>query len=105
MEHPEGNQGGEEPAESASSLSQPHHRPEHRGDAPQTTVLIVDDEAAVRETLIEILNLYGYRTLTAASVEEAEEVKGRIGHDAIHLVIADIHLTPEPRVRAGYALA
>jgi DNA-binding NtrC family response regulator len=68
-------------------------------------VLVVDDEAAVRETIVEILGLYGYRVVTAASVEEAEELKQRLGAAAIHLVIADVHLTPGPGARAGYAMA
>jgi DNA-binding NtrC family response regulator len=100
MEHQEHTTGDEGTERSEASQAQPHDEP-----PPQTTVLIVDDEAVVRETLIEILSLYGYRTLTAASLEEAEEIKQRLGADAIHLVIADIHLTPEPQARAGYALA
>jgi CheY-like chemotaxis protein len=104
-EHGEASTGSEEPVRLSPSRPQPHEGPNHGGRPSQMTVLIVDDEAPVRETLAEVLGLYGYRVITAASVEEAEEAKQRSGVEAIHLVIADIHLTPEPQARAGYALA
>ncbi len=86
---------------------QSHHyaAPTRGDDVPQATVLIVDDEAAVRETLAEALSFHGYRVLTAATVQEAEDIKERVGVGAIHVVVADIHLTPGPQARAGYALA
>src|ERR687884_697318 len=55
--------------------------PNRRNDVPQATVLIVDDEEAVRETLSEALSFHGYRVLTAANVQEAEAIKERIGVD------------------------
>jgi DNA-binding NtrC family response regulator len=76
----------------------------HRA-APQATVLVVDDEASVRETIAEVLNLFNYRVIPAASVQEAEEVWQRLGEAGIHLVIVDVHLTSQPQARAGYALA
>jgi DNA-binding NtrC family response regulator len=66
---------------------------------------VVDDEQPVRETLVELLSIHGYRAITAASVENAEEAKQELDIEGIHLVIADIHLTPGSQVRAGYALA
>lgn len=79
----------------------------HRGGrrVHRTTVLVVDDEAAVRETMAEALSLYGYHVVPAASIEEAEAAIQRLGFEGIHLVITDVHLTPEPQARAGYALA
>jgi DNA-binding NtrC family response regulator len=59
----------------------------------------------VRETLVEVLSLQGYRVITAASVEQAEEAKTRLGVDGIQLVITDVHLSPAGQARAGYALA
>src|SRR5690606_7015161 len=67
--------------------------------------LVVDDAASVRETIEEALGIYGYGVVSAASVEEAETAKQRLGVAAIALVIADVHLTPGPQARAGYALA
>jgi DNA-binding NtrC family response regulator len=49
--------------------------------------------------------MYGYHVSTAASVQEAEAVKQHLGVVGIQLVISDIHLTPAPQARAGYALA
>lgn len=95
----------EEPARPSPSRSQPHEAPSHGGHPAPVTVLIVDDEVPVREALTEALGLYDYHVITAASVEEAEEAKRHVGVEGIHLVIADIHLTPEPQARAGYALA
>ena len=79
--------------------------PNRRDDVHQATVLIVDDEEAVRETLSEALSFHGYQILTAATVQEAEDIKQRLGVGAIQVVVADIHLTPGPQARAGYALA
>ncbi len=76
-----------------------------RGRGPQVTILVVDDEAPVRETLVEVLSFHGYHVITAASVAEAEDAKDRLGVEGLHLVITDIHLTPGRQVRAGYALA
>jgi CheY-like chemotaxis protein len=85
--------------------SQPRAGQNHRGQAPQVTVLVVDDAAPVRETLAEALSIPGYSVITAASVEEAETAMQRLGAEAIQLVIADIHLTPGSQTRAGYVLA
>jgi DNA-binding NtrC family response regulator len=72
---------------------------------PQTTVLVVDDEEGVRETIAEALGLYGYGVVAAASVEEAEAALQRLGAERIHLVITDVHLTPGPGARVGYVMA
>jgi CheY-like chemotaxis protein len=87
------------------SQSQPSGAPKRRSRPPQPMVLVIDDEEPVRETLVEVLSISGYRTTTAGSVGEAEEIKQRLGVEGIQLVITDIHLTPGCQVRAGYVLA
>jgi CheY-like chemotaxis protein len=96
---------GKELVRGSPRRSQQHGAPICRGDAPQATVLLVDDEEPVRETLVEVLSSHSYHVITADSVAEAEEAKERIGVEGIHLLITDIHLTPGRQVRAGYALA
>ena len=59
----------------------------------------------MRETLEEVLSPQGYRVITAASVEQAEEAKTRLGIEGIQLLITDVNLSPGRQVRAGYALA
>jgi DNA-binding NtrC family response regulator len=71
---------------------------------PQTTLLVVEDDAAVMAALYELLSFNGYRVITASSPQEAETAVQRLGDTAIHLVISDIHLTHNPDVREGYAL-
>jgi two-component system response regulator FlrC len=68
------------------------------------TVLIVEDDAGVREALVEILRPEGYRVLTAAMVQEAEEIKQQVSPGGIDVVIANIHLTADPEAREGYRL-
>lgn len=68
------------------------------------TILIVEDDAGVREALVEILRPEGYRLLTAATVQEAEEAKQQVIPGGIDVVIANIHLTANPEAREGYTL-
>ena len=86
---------------------QPRRRRQQRrrGQGPTITILIVDDEEPVRQALLEVLRLHGYRVLTAASVEQAEATKTQLGAQGIQLLIADMHLWPAAQARAGYALA
>jgi two-component system response regulator FlrC len=69
-----------------------------------TTILIVEDDAGVREALVEILRPEGYGVLTAATAQEAEEIKQQVTPEGIDVVIANIHLTPDPEAREGYSL-
>jgi DNA-binding NtrC family response regulator len=73
--------------------------------ATQTTVLIVEDEASVRDFLEDALRLHGYHALPVGTVQEAEATRQRLGAGGIDLVIANINLTPDPTAREGYALA
>jgi two-component system, NtrC family, nitrogen regulation response regulator NtrX len=70
----------------------------------QNTVLVVDDEVGVRETLYQGLSFHGYRVITAASIQEAEQALQRLGVAQIDLVIADINLTAAYNGQEGYAL-
>jgi CheY-like chemotaxis protein len=58
----------------------------------------------VREALVEILRPEGYRVLTAATVQEAEEARRQVTPGEIDVVIANIHLTADRDAREGYAL-
>jgi two-component system OmpR family response regulator len=73
--------------------------------ARQATVLIVEDEADVREFLEDALRLHGYQALPVGTVQEAEAARQRLGPGGLDLVIANINLTPDPAAREGYALA
>jgi two-component system response regulator FlrC len=68
------------------------------------TVLIVEDNAGVREALVEILRPEGYWVLTATTVQEAEEVRQQLTPGDIDVVIANLHLTADREAREGYAL-
>jgi two-component system, NarL family, response regulator NreC len=68
------------------------------------TILMVEDDAGVRETLVEILCPQGYLVHTAATVAEAEAALQQLGAEGIQLVIADIQLTLDARAREGYEL-
>ena len=59
----------------------------------------------MREVMVEALGIEGYRIVTAATVEEAEAAKQRLGAEEIQLVITDVNLTPGSEARAGYVLA
>jgi DNA-binding NtrC family response regulator len=102
---------GENAAPDPDSTPVPPPRPRRRrgqrrrGRGPRATILVVDDEEPVRETLVEALSTQGYRVITAASAEEAEETKTRLGIEGIQLLIADVNLLPTRQTRAGYALA
>ena len=68
------------------------------------TVLIIDDTASIREALHEVLHTYGYSVITAATVQEAEEIRQRLHPDAIGLVLSDINLSRTPHGQEGYDL-
>lgn len=59
------------------------------------TVLVVDDEAGVRDTLRRFLGNHGYTTVEAENADRATEVLGRERVDA---VILDVRL---PGARSG----
>ncbi len=80
---------------------EPSARPsDHRSEL----ILLIDDDAGIRYVLQEVLSHHGYQAETAATVEEAEKVKQRLGAEAIGAVIIDVHLTTNPRFHEGYTL-
>jgi CheY-like chemotaxis protein len=56
---------------------------------PRYSLLITDDDRAARETLREIFEPAGYRTLLAESGEEAIDI---VMHEDVHLALLDNHL-------------
>jgi len=53
------------------------------------TILVVDDESTVRETLQDYLSSCGYRVVLAASAEAALDV---LGTNAVDLILTDVHM-------------
>jgi len=56
---------------------------------PPYSILITDDDAQARESLREIFEPEGYRTLLAESGEEAVDI---VQGEEIHLALMDMHL-------------
>ena len=73
----------------------------HTG-ASRPTILVVDDDAAVRQLLREVLHLHGYRVIDAAAVQEADQLLQRLGAETMALVITDVHLSDDPAGQEGY---
>jgi signal transduction histidine kinase/CheY-like chemotaxis protein len=67
----------------------PHFHAEHAGQGATATILVAEDEDAVRQLAIESLERRGYRVLAASSGEEALKIAS--AHDGtIHLLISDV---------------
>ena len=56
---------------------------------PSPTVLVLDDDPAIRDSMQRLLQVYGYSPLTAATLDEAIDVIGRAPVDAL---ILDVRL-------------
>jgi DNA-binding NtrC family response regulator len=74
-----------------------------RGDK-LLTILVIDDDEAIRDLVRHALQLQGYTIEVAASVQAAEEARQHLGDANIGLVICDIHLTTNPQGHEGYDL-
>jgi two-component system NtrC family sensor kinase len=85
------------PAGSADGLSAAESQPEHARDG-QRCALVVDDEAGVRETLVDILISSGHRVVSAASGREALE---RMSEENFDVILTDIRM-PDLDGRALY---
>jgi PAS domain S-box-containing protein len=84
-------------------LTAEHHRPDGAPDEPRQgagSILVVEDDAAVRDVSIEILQDLGYRTLVARNGEEALETLQ--GPGRIDLLFTDLVM---PGGISGAALA
>ena len=69
------------------ALSGRGNRGEDAGSAPPSRLLVVDDERAIRDLLVQILSAEGHEVTTAADGAEAMELLGRQPFD---LVITDL---------------
>ncbi|HVY05511.1 MAG TPA: ATP-binding protein [Burkholderiales bacterium] len=85
------------PAADAAGPDAAQTRPAHV-PAGQRWVLVVDDEAEVRETLSEILTVAGHRVVAVASGREALD---RLGRERFDVILTDIRM-PDVDGRALY---
>jgi DNA-binding response OmpR family regulator len=74
---------------------QPEEAPELGGVEGTETVLVVEDEAPVREFVRTSLERFGYQVLAAADVDVALEI-AREHEGAIDLVVSDVVLPGRP---------
>lgn len=61
-------------------------------DAPTKTILVVEDDAGLREVVVEYLREYDYLVVGAADAREMDEI---LSHNAVDLVVLDIMLPGE----------
>jgi PAS domain S-box-containing protein len=71
------------------AAARPEPRPAPRDHRGSETVLLVEDEPAVRELAARALTEAGYQVLPAGSAGEALEVAARTG-GAVHLLLTDV---------------
>ena len=55
------------------------------------SILVIDDDEAIREGLTAVLSEWGYEVMTAAGIGEALALAGEAG-GAIDLILSDLHL-------------
>ena len=85
------------PESAPSEGGQPSPAPE-----PRRTLLVVDDEAAIRSLLAESLTRHGYRVETAANPREMDAVLARV---PVELIILDIMMPGEDGISACRRIA
>jgi DNA-binding NtrC family response regulator len=69
------------------------------------TILLIEDNVVVCRMLETILVDHGYTIATAATVQDAEETRQRLGPAGIALVVADVHLSDDMQAQEGIELA
>ncbi|MCK3655087.1 hybrid sensor histidine kinase/response regulator [Pasteurellaceae bacterium Macca] len=70
-----------------------HIVPNYRAESYQGTLLLVEDQYTLRETLQEQLNLAGYHTISLESAEQAVEFLVKNADQTIDYLLSDISLT------------
>lgn len=70
-------------------------------NAATSRVLIVEDEAPIRQFMIEVLSRFGFTPVPASDAAEALQILDR---DTIDLVLLDLHM-PGPAGRRRLALS
>ena len=60
-----------------------------KGQIPRKTILVVDDEATIRNILVQVLRLRGYRVLSAMNGVDALKIL-RDPQDCIDVLITDL---------------
>ena len=69
------------------------------------TILLIEDNVVVRNMLEAVLAEHGYTVAIAATVQDAEEARQRLGPAGIDLVVADVHLSDNMQAQEGIVLA
>ena len=76
----------------ADALSAPSHNPQPpKSTTKACTILVVEDEASLRELILESLTRNGYRVLAASTGAEALEIERSL-NGPIHLLLTDVVL-------------
>ena len=68
-----------------------------RREALRRSVLVVEDDPAQRAMLVELISLWGYRTVAVGSAEEAEALLQQAG--ALDIAVVDVFLPGESGVQ------
>jgi CheY-like chemotaxis protein len=81
----------------------PEHESVKRSGHGTETILLVEDEDAVRNLTRRVLEYHGYRVLSAPNGEAALEIS-RLHHTALHLLLTDIVMPGMSGVRLAETL-
>jgi signal transduction histidine kinase len=77
------------PTTTGAAVPAMKNRPEHRNLNGTETILVVEDDAAVRGLAVNILERYGYKVLPAAGGAEGLKIIEAY-HEPLHLLLTDI---------------